>query len=38
MSHVPTMMPSSKKIDVPTPTSYVKELWESLNVGKALWE
>jgi hypothetical protein len=26
MSHVPTMMPSSKKIDVPTPTSYVKEL------------
>jgi len=26
VSHVPTMTPSSKKIDLPNPTSYVEEL------------
>jgi len=35
VSNVPTMMPPCKKLDLPTPTSYV-ELWEYLNVEKNL--
>jgi hypothetical protein len=35
VSDVSTMMPPSKKTNLPTPTSYVEELWESLNVKKS---
>jgi len=35
VSDVSTVMPPSKKTNLPTPTSYVEELWESLNVKKS---
>lgn len=35
VSDVPTMMLPSRKTNLPTTTSYVEKLWESLNVGKS---